>query len=93
MPESVFSPFKHRVFSVLWLATLISNIGTWMFNVTSGWMMTALSPSPLMVALVQAATALPIFLFALPAGVLGEVVLLRFVESVLRFLERVSVLR
>ena len=72
MPESVFSPFKHRVFSVLWLATLISNIGTWMFNVTSGWMMTALSPSPLMVALVQAATALPIFLFALPAGVLGD---------------------
>lgn len=72
MPESVFSPFKYRVFSVLWLATLISNIGTWMFNVTSGWMMTALSPSPLMVALVQAATALPIFLFALPAGVLGD---------------------
>ncbi|MBX3616702.1 MFS transporter [Nitrosomonas sp.] len=72
MPESVFSPFKYRVFSILWLATLISNIGTWMFNVTSGWMMTELSSSPLMVSLVQAATALPIFLFALPAGVLGD---------------------
>ncbi|QOJ23008.1 MAG: MFS transporter [Gammaproteobacteria bacterium] len=72
MPESVFTPFKHRVFAILWLATLVSNIGTWMFNVTSGWMMTELSPSPLMIALVQAATALPIFLFALPAGVLGD---------------------
>lgn len=69
---SAFSPFKHRVFTVLWTATLISNIGTWMFNVTSGWVMTELSPSPLMVSMVQAATALPIFLFALPAGALGD---------------------
>ena len=72
MTGSVFSPFKHRAFTVLWIATLISNIGTWMFNVTSGWVMTELSPSPFMVSMVQAATALPIFLFALPAGVLGD---------------------
>ena len=72
MSRSAFSPFKHRVFTVLWIATLISNIGTWMFNVTSGWVMTELSPSPLMVSMVQAATALPIFLFALPAGALGD---------------------
>ncbi|SDY95282.1 MFS transporter [Nitrosomonas sp. Nm33] len=72
MGGSAFSPFKHRVFTVLWTATLISNIGTWMFNVTSGWVMTELSPSPLMVSMVQAATALPIFLFALPAGALGD---------------------
>ncbi len=72
MSGSAFSPFKHRVFTVLWVATLISNIGTWMFNVTSGWVMTELSPSPLMVSMVQVATALPIFLFALPAGALGD---------------------
>lgn len=72
MDGSVFSPFKHRAFAVLWAATLISNIGTWMFNVTSGWVMTELSPSPLMVSMVQAVTALPIFLFALPAGALGD---------------------
>ncbi len=69
---SAFSPFHHRVFAVLWGATLISNIGTWMFNVTSGWLMTDLAPSPLMVSLVQAATALPIFLFAIPAGAFGD---------------------
>lgn len=70
---SAFTPFKFGVFTVLWIATLISNIGTWMFNVTSGWVMTDLSPSPFMVSLVQAATALPIFLFALPAGALGDI--------------------
>lgn len=72
MSDSAFAPFKHRIFTVLWVATLISNIGAWMFNVTSGWLMTELSPSPLMVSMVQAATALPIFLFSLPAGALGD---------------------
>lgn len=57
---------------VLWIATLVSNIGTWMFNVTSGWVMTELSPSPFMISMVQAATTLPVFLFALPAGALGD---------------------
>jgi MFS family permease len=70
---SAFAPFAQRSFAVLWVATLISNIGTWMFNVTSGWLMAELSPSALMVALVQVATALPIFLFALPAGALGDI--------------------
>lgn len=70
--SSAFAPLRHRVFAMLWASTLVSNIGTWMFNVTSGWMMTELSPSPLMVSLVQAATSLPIFLFALPAGAMGD---------------------
>lgn len=72
MTGSAFSPFKHRIFTVLWIATLVSNIGTWMFNVTSGWVMTELSPSPFMISMVQAATTLPVFLFALPAGALGD---------------------
>lgn len=71
--SSAYAPFRHRIFTVLWVATLVSNIGTWMFNVTSGWLMAELSPSPLMVSLVQAATALPVFLFALPAGALGDI--------------------
>jgi MFS family permease len=72
MTVSAFSPFKHRIFTVLWIATLVSNIGTWMFNVTSGWVMTGLSSSPVMISMVQAATTLPVFLFALPAGALGD---------------------
>jgi MFS family permease len=67
-----WSPFRQRAFAMLWTATVLSNIGTWMNDVGAGWLMTSLSPSPLMVAAVQAATTLPIFLFALPAGALAD---------------------
>ena len=71
---SAWAPFGHTAFTVLWVATVVSNIGTWMHDVGAGWLMTNLSPSPLMVALVQTATTLPIFLFALPAGALADIV-------------------
>ena len=69
---SAWAPFTHAAFAVLWTATVISNVGTWMHDVASGWLMTSLSPSPLMVALVQAATTAPVFLFALGAGALAD---------------------
>jgi MFS family permease len=59
---------------VLWAAAVCSNVGTWMHDVAAGWLMTTLAPTPLMVAAVQAATTVPIFLFALPAGVLADLV-------------------
>ena len=71
---SAWSPFRHGTFVVLWTATVVSNTGTWMNDVGAGWLMTTLSPSPLMVALVQTATTLPVFLFALPAGALADIV-------------------
>ena len=71
---SAWSPLQHKVFRALWLATIASNIGTWMHDVGAGWLMTSLSTSPLMVALVQAATTLPIVLLVLPAGVLADIV-------------------
>jgi MFS family permease len=71
---SAVGPFRHRTFAVLWAATVISNIGTWMNDVGASWLMTSLAPSPLMVSLVQAATALPIFLLALPTGALADIV-------------------
>lgn len=71
---SPWSPLAHKLFRGLWLATVASNIGTWMHDVGAGWMMTSLSADPLMVALVQAATSLPMFLFALPSGVLADIV-------------------
>ncbi|HVJ00825.1 MAG TPA: MFS transporter, partial [Sphingomonas sp.] len=48
------------MFRALWIATIVSNIGTWMHDVGAAWLMTSLSPSPLMVALVQAATSFPL---------------------------------
>jgi len=72
--SSAWSPLRLPAFRALWLATLASNIGTWMHDVGAGWLMTSLSPSPFMVALVQTATTLPIFLLALPAGALSDIV-------------------
>ncbi|WP_300530475.1 MFS transporter [Maricaulis sp.] len=69
-----WSAFKSRAFLVIWTATLIANTGTWMRDVASGWLMTDLAPSPAMVALVQAATTLPIFVLALPAGALADII-------------------
>jgi MFS family permease len=71
---SPWAPLRSRVFAVLWTATLISNVGSWIRDVGAGWLMTELAPSPLMVALVQAAGTLPIFLFSLPAGALSDLV-------------------
>ncbi|PSJ41004.1 MFS transporter [Sphingomonas deserti] len=68
------SPLASPLFRALWLATIVSNIGTWMHDIGASWLMTSLSPSPLMVALVQSATTLPIFLFALPGGALADIV-------------------
>ncbi len=72
--NGAFAPLKERAFLVLWVATVLANTGTWMRDVASGWLMTSLAPSPTMVALVQAATTLPIFLLALPAGALADIV-------------------
>jgi MFS family permease len=71
---SAWSPFQYSIFTMLWAATVLSNIGSWMQNAAAGWLMTSLSPEPFKVALVQAATTLPMFLFSLPAGALADIV-------------------
>jgi len=53
---------------------VIANIGTWMYNAASGWLMTSLNPDPFVVSMVQVATTLPMFLFAVPAGALADIV-------------------
>ncbi|MTH62417.1 MFS transporter [Paracoccus litorisediminis] len=69
-----WSPFRQSAFTVLWLSTVVSNIGTWMNDVGAGWLMTSLAPSPQIVAMVQAATTLPVFLFAIIAGAVADIV-------------------
>jgi MFS family permease len=71
---SAWAPFRHRVFLLIWVATVVSNIGSWMYNVASGWLMTSLNPDPLIVSLVQVANNLPMFVFAIPAGALVDIV-------------------
>ncbi|MDM3052852.1 MFS transporter [Citrobacter sp. CK183] len=71
--SSAWSPLRNRVFFMLWIATLFSNIGTWMNDVGAGWLMTNLSPDPVMIAAIQAMTTLPVFLLALPAGAIADI--------------------
>lgn len=71
---SAWSPLRQPLFRALWIASITSNIGTWMHEAGAGWLMTSLTTSPLMVALMQTATSLPIFLLGLPAGALADVV-------------------
>lgn len=103
-PTLAWSPLRYPIFRALWTASLVSNIGTWMQNVGGVWLMTSLSLSPLMVALMQTATSLPVFLVGLPAGALADIVdrrrLLLFTQglmlvaaaflSVLTFIEAIS---
>jgi MFS family permease len=70
-------PFRHASFTALWIATIVSNIGGWMYSAASGWLMTSLSPDPFIVALVQVAASLPMFLLAIPAGALADIVDMR----------------
>jgi len=72
LSASAWSPFRHRDFTLLWGASLISNIGSWMHDMAAGWFMTTLDPTPIMVALVQSASTLPVCLLALPAGTLAD---------------------
>jgi MFS family permease len=68
------SPFRHAAFTVIWIATVVSNIGGWMYNVASGWLMTSLDSNAFIVSMVQVANSLPMFLFAIPAGALADIV-------------------
>jgi MFS family permease len=72
--DVAWAPLSEPLFRSLWIAAVVSYTGTWMQNVGAGWLMTQLSTSPLMVGLVQAAAAIPVFLVVLPAGALADMV-------------------
>jgi len=72
--SATFEPFRTTVFRNLWLATFAANVSMWMNDVTAAWVMTSLSTSPVMVALVQTASTLPVFLLGLPSGALADII-------------------
>jgi MFS family permease len=71
---SAWRPLRQAVFRSIWIASIVSNIGTWMQSVGTAWLMTSLTPSPLLVALMQTAASLPIFMLGLPARALADIV-------------------
>jgi len=68
------SPLKNTLYRFLWVTMFASDIGVAMQTVGSGWLITSLAPSPFVVALLQVMTSLSIFLLALPAGALADIV-------------------
>ena len=71
--ESPWAPLRRPVFRLLWGTWLTANICMWMNEVASAWLMTTLTSSPVMIALVQSASVLPVVLFGLPSGALADI--------------------
>lgn len=68
----LWAPLYNERFRSLWIANGISNLGTWMQGMGAAWLMVQLSSSSQMVALIQTAMTLPIFLLVVPAGILAD---------------------
>jgi predicted MFS family arabinose efflux permease len=69
-PDSAWAPLGARVFRALWIAQLVSNIGSWMQSVGAQWLL--IGHDAALVTLVQTASSLPVVLLALPSGVLAD---------------------
>ncbi|MFO1200671.1 MAG: MFS transporter [Burkholderiaceae bacterium] len=71
--SEALAPLRHPVFRMLWVAWIGANLCMWMNDVAAAWLMTSLSASPVMVALVQSASTAPVFLLGLPSGALADI--------------------
>ena len=68
------APLRQPEFRELWIANLLSNLGTIMHGAAAAWLMTTLTDSPLLIGLVQTAASLPAFLLGLAGGALTDLV-------------------
>ena len=74
-PQSTsgFAPLRIPLFRDRWIASTISSVGTWMQDTAGTWLMTSLTTSPLLIALMQTAASLPIFFLGLLAGATADI--------------------
>src|SRR6478672_10976277 len=70
---TAWSPLSYTSFRHRWFASIVSNIGTWMQDTSATWLMTVLTASPLLIALMQTAASLPVLVFGLPAGAMADI--------------------
>lgn len=69
---SGFAPLRIRLFRDRWIASTVSNLGTWMQDTAGTWLMTLLTTSPLLIALMQTAASLPVLALGLLAGATAD---------------------
>ena len=74
MTPAALAPLQGAVFRSLWFAWLAANMTMWMNDVAAAWLMTSLTTNPVMVALVQTASTLPVFLLGVPSGAVADIV-------------------
>ena len=72
-PVSAWTPLAQPVFRMLWGVWVTANACMWMNDVAAAWLMTSLSVSPVMVALVQSASTAPVFLLGVPSGAMADI--------------------
>src|SRR5579862_2584256 len=70
---SGFEPLTVPLFRDLWLASIVSNLGGWMQDTAGTWLMTVLTSSPLLIALMQTAASLPVLVLGLLAGATADI--------------------
>lgn len=73
LPQAAFAPLADPVFRMLWVVWFTANVCMAMNDVAAAWLMSTLTTSPVMVALVQTAATLPVFLLGLPSGALADI--------------------
>jgi len=71
--SSAWAPLSLPVFRMLWGTWVVANCCMWMNDVAAAWLMTSLTSSPVLVALVQSASTLPVFLLGLPSGAMADI--------------------
>lgn len=74
MSTSAWSPLRQPLFRDRWIATIVSSTGTWMQDTAGAWLMTTLTTSPLLIALMQTAVTLPALLLGLVAGATADII-------------------
>ena len=72
-PERVTAPLANPFFRALFIASLTSNIGSWMQTLAAQWQMSSLTTSALLIALISAASSLAVFVLIVPGGVLADI--------------------
>ena len=70
---SGFDPLRIPLFRDRWIASTISSVGTWMQDTAGTWLMTSLTASPLLIALMQTAASLPVLLLGLLSGAMADI--------------------
>lgn len=71
---SPFAPLRNRIFMAIWIAAMVSNVGTWVQSVGEKWLMAEITRSPLLMSLIETGSTLPMLVLSMPGGAIADIV-------------------